>query len=530
LSFWVWSVKLTVPQLIFIRTDASKEIGAGHVMRCLALAEALRDLGATIEFITCNHYGNLNNQINGKGFKLHTIPRLEKPKLKQKLAGYEQWLGATQEEDANESLKLISARQLDWLIIDHYALDYCWESKLRRHTKRIMVIDDLANRIHDCDLLLDQNYFHKKNRYNQLLMPDIGKLLGPKYTLLRKDFTKNSQRGVRYNRTINRVFIFFGGSDLDNLTSTVLKVLIGHNLKHLSLDVVIGSSNPHQKDVHELVMECPNAELHIQTDNISELMIRADIALGAGGTTTWERMSVGLPSIVLTTAENQVPFIRDLDRDGYIKWLGSSNEVNKEEIHAALLEAIQNPSRLRKQSKMCQKLVDGMGAQRVSKLLIKGHDDSTLIARRARIEDCRLYWYWANDIVVRKNAFNQQFITWEDHQAWFDEQLNNRNTFLLLIESEFGPIGQVRFEYSGTHFIIDYSISRKNRGLGLGMAMLIKAIDYISHKQPPLTLIARVKDSNLPSKKIFKKIGFNEIYPSTEQGSHWFQLKLPLTE
>jgi len=508
---------------IIFRVDASQQVGSGHVMRCLTLAEALCDLGEAVEFITRAHLGNLDEYINSKGFKVHSLPVPSDSDIQQSLSGYEQWLGDKQEADAKESIQAFVGTQVDWLIIDHYALDQTWEEKLRPHVRKIMVIDDLANRCHDCDLLLDQNYIHDRNRYDPLLLPATTKLLGPDYALLRKDFVGNSHSTAGKHEVIKNIFVFFGGSDPDNLTSTALKALIQPDLKHLKVDVVIGSANPNFTEVKALVTEHPNARLHVQVENVAELMGKSDIALGAGGTTTWERMAAGLPSIVVTIAENQVALTRDLDQDGYLKWLGNVVQVDMIVIHDALLEAIQNPHQLHAQSRKGQRLVDGMGAQIIARLLSVGPDAETLTVRRAKATDCLLYWCWANDPVVRENAFNQQPIRWEDHQSWFEKRLNNPDTFMLLIECDFGPVGQVRFDRSDSSFVIGYSIAKQFRGFGLGKSILKRAINCL-RQEKPITLIGDVKEANLPSRKVFKQLGFSESTLPTKKGVQRFRL------
>jgi UDP-2,4-diacetamido-2,4,6-trideoxy-beta-L-altropyranose hydrolase len=236
-----------------------------------------------------------------------------------------------------------------------------------------MVIDDLANRKHECDLLLDQNYTHDKKRYDHLLSLDSIKLLGPKYALLRKDFVTNKKIHKHQYSSIKKVFVFFGGSDLDNLTTIAIKALSQSKLKHLSVDVVIGLSNPHQLELKAEIDKHPNAKLHIQTDNMAELMAKADIALGAGGSTTWERMAVGLPSIVITLAENQVYSTRCLDQDGYLQWIGNVDKVHEETIFNVLLKTIQRPKQLQSQIQRGQELVDGMGTVSVTSFLLKSN-------------------------------------------------------------------------------------------------------------------------------------------------------------
>jgi len=508
--------------LVFFRTDSSQKKGSGHVMRCLTLAEKLQESGAIVEFIVRNNEGNINNQIKSKCFKVNLLPN-STIKSQQELTDYEQWLGVEQSTDADETISIVKDKEVEWLIVDHYALDHNWEEKLRPYTKKIMVIDDLANRKHDCDLLLDQNYINNKSRYNDLLSPDTVKLLDPKYALLRKEFVEN-KNNRRQGNTIKRVFVFFGGTDPDNLTKLALKALTKPKLKHLLVDVVIGSANPHQSELKKEIEKHSNIKLHIQVDNIAELMSKADLAIGAGGATTWERMALGLPSIVITIADNQVAFTKDLDRDGYIQWLGTVEQVSEKMIYDALLETINNRHQLQEESRKCRELVIGQGAEIISKLLTTGPDLKTLSVRRANRSDASLYWHWANDSTVRKNAFNEDHIEWQQHQEWFNNKLNDPDTILLLIESSFAPIGQVRFDRKGSHYITDYSLAKQFRGFNLAKTVLSLAIDYL-RRENAFTLIGEVKENNAASKKVFENLGFNESTPPPRKSVSCFQLQ-----
>jgi UDP-2,4-diacetamido-2,4,6-trideoxy-beta-L-altropyranose hydrolase len=360
--------------IIFIRTDSSRKIGSGHVMRCLTLAEELHKTDTTVEFITRNHLGNIDNQIKGEGFKVYSLPSPNRRKLQCALTKYEHWLGVKQNIDADETIQVLKGRKIDWLVIDHYAIDHNWESKLRPYVKKIMVIDDLANRKHDCDLLLDQNYIRNKNRYDHLVAPNTIRLLGLKYVLLKKYFIENTNSRTQIN-SIKRIFIFFGGADLDNLTTLAIRSLSRSGLKHLLVDVVIGLANPHQVELKKEIKKYPNIKLHIQIDNIAKIMSKADIGLGSGGSVTWERISIGLPSIVVTTANNQVAFIRELDKDGYVKWIGNAYQIDEDFFYNILSEVVRNPHWLILQAQKGQKLIDGMGVKRISNALIRSNEN-----------------------------------------------------------------------------------------------------------------------------------------------------------
>lgn len=358
--------------MIVFRVDSSEKIGSGHLMRCLALAEELRRFGNKVEFVARKHKANLSQKIIQKGFKVYLLNKSEAGE-KLDLEKYEKWLGVKQNTDADQTIQLLRDKEIDWLIVDHYAIDFNWEKALRPYTKKIMVIDDLANRKHDCDILLDQNYINDDRRYSLLTNLETIKLLGPKYALLRQEFSKNIQNRRRHGE-IKKVFVYFGASDPNNLIGMALKVFTHSKLKYLSVDLVIGLFNPRQLEIERELEKFPNINLHVQIDNISDLMLKADLALGAGGSTTWERMALGLPSIVITTADNQIAFTKELYNDGFIDWLGNSDQMSMHKISNAIINAINNTNELEQQSKKCQQLVDGKGIKFVSKLLTASHN------------------------------------------------------------------------------------------------------------------------------------------------------------
>jgi len=496
-----------MPQLVLIRTDSSHKIGTGHVMRCLTLADELRKTGAIVEFIVRDHIGNINELLRKSDFKVNLLPK-STIKSQKDLIGYEQWIGVKQSIDADETVRIVKDKEIDWLIVDHYGLDNTWEEILRPYIKKLMVIDDLANRKHDCDLLLDQNYINNKDRYCSLLKPDTVKLLGVNFALLRKEFVDYGITPVLAN-PIKRIFVFFGGSDPENLTSLAIQALVKPKLKHLLVNVVIGSTNPYRTDLKKEIDKYSNIKLHIQVDNIAALMSKSDLAIGAGGTSTWERIILGLPSIVITTADNQVAFTKDLDKDGYIKWLGNSNQVSEQVLYDALLDAINSRHQLLEQSRICKELINGQGAKIVSKLLTTAPDPKIVTVRMAKPSDISLYWYWANDSIVRKNAFNENNIEWHKHKEWFNNKLNNVDSILLLIEGCYSPIGQVRFERAGSHYSIDYCLAKQFRGHGLAKTVLTMAIDYL-RQEKLFPLLREVNENDIGSKKVFDNLSVTE--------------------
>jgi UDP-2,4-diacetamido-2,4,6-trideoxy-beta-L-altropyranose hydrolase len=333
---------------IVFRVDASIHIGSGHIMRCLTLAEELKEKGCHITFVCRELPGNLISIIKNKG---HFVCQLDW----QDDSTHFNWY-----TDVLETINAIDNSRLnvDLLIVDHYQIDSRWEANIRDYSKKIMVIDDLADRKHDCDILLDQNYYKNfLDRYDAIVPTETIKLLGPQFALLRKQFHQVPESLKGRSGEINNILIFMGGSDLYNLTSLAIRALQLIR-KKINIDVIIGSSNPHYSEVQELCDSLQNTKLHVQIDNMADLMVQADLAIGAGGSTTWERCYLGLPSITLVFADNQLETTSDLAEIGVINFLGWADNCNVKNITDSVQDAIDNPLKMRE---MGRRALDLMG-------------------------------------------------------------------------------------------------------------------------------------------------------------------------
>ena len=336
---------------VVIRADASAAIGSGHVMRCLTLAGQLRkNQGAGVVFVMRELPGNLINLAEQEGFRVLVLPRAEE---NDTLQGYERWLTVPVEQDAAETLSALEqwAGQADRLVVDSYALDYRWESAMRPAVREIMVIDDLANRRHDCDILLDQNfYLDRDSRYQGLVPGHCRLLLGPEHALLREEFYEAKKHLRRRNGKIKNILVFYGGSDLTDETSKAVRALAavheevareigraaGDQQENFTVDVIVGQSNPRRDEVERLCGSYGFIAYHCQVRNMAEFMNRADLMLGAGGSTTWERLFLQLPALVTAIADNQVQGCHDCSQAGLIEYLGLAEDVTAEDLAAAV--------------------------------------------------------------------------------------------------------------------------------------------------------------------------------------------------
>jgi UDP-2,4-diacetamido-2,4,6-trideoxy-beta-L-altropyranose hydrolase len=298
---------------VSFRVDSSNQIGLGHLMRCLTLADELNKKNHDVAFICRELTGNLISLIK------YPVLILPKDNNFQSHDLYLTWLGATQEQDAKQTIEVIS-KKTEILIVDSYALDETWHKELRQHTQKIIVIDDLADRQFNCDVLLNQNLGSQLEDYENKAPSSCVLLLGCDYTLLRPEFKKLRKKALEKRRIvkeIENILVSMGGSDVNNITYDVLKQLDSK----FNVVVVLGVLSPHNEMIKDYAID-KNIEVIVNANNMAELMLNADLAIGASGSTNWERLCLGLPSLIFTTAKNQIKFSKNLDKLRLIKLLG----------------------------------------------------------------------------------------------------------------------------------------------------------------------------------------------------------------
>lgn len=362
---------------VVFRVDASIEIGTGHVMRCLTLADKLGSAGDDIFFICRDFPGNMVDFVKAKGYPVDVLPRplswIDNVPVSD-MPVHASWLGVPWNEDAGATASAIAKHgtAIDWLVVDHYAIEASWETSLRQCTSKIMVIDDLADRQHDCDLLLDQNLYHDLHlRYEGKVGKDCRLLLGPDFVLLRQEF-REGRKGLRTrDGRVRRILVFFGGADPGNITDLTLDAINDLERQDLCVDVIIGPSNP---NLEALISKCgrmQNVACEIKVDNMSDFMIDADLGIGGAGTSTWERCAMFLPALVVSLAANQRPIAEAVESAGAITYLGESGNINAHDMMHAIRDACDQPGLLKRQGQLAGSLVDTLGVERVTAEMAK---------------------------------------------------------------------------------------------------------------------------------------------------------------
>lgn len=328
-------------EIVFFRADASNLVGSGHVMRCLTLAQRLRkEENAKVVFIMRRLSGNLIDLVRKQGFDVLVLPPADQD---YELEGYGLWLTVPMEVDAQQTIEALQhyfqahgCDVVDRLIVDSYALDEQWELMLRPYCREIMVIDDLANRRHDCDILLDQNFYLNKDvRYVGLVPEHCKMLLGPDHALLREEFYEAKKHLRKRDGNIKNILVFYGGSDLTNETEKAIKALVqlhdeGYNF---TADIITGISNSRKEKIEKICSKYQFFHYYCQVSNMAEFMNKADLMLGAGGSTTWERLYMELPTLVTAVADNQVKCCEECEKAGLIDYAGPANYVDIEQIY-----------------------------------------------------------------------------------------------------------------------------------------------------------------------------------------------------
>ena len=504
-------IRKNVDMKIAFRTDASIQIGTGHVMRCLTLAEELRNRRVEIQFICRAHQGHMADLIAAEGFQVHLLPAQEHAAeiTDGHKEDYAIWLGATQEEDVQQTKNALGSCYPDWFIVDHYGLDIQWENALQPYVTKIMVIDDLANRKHNCDLLFDQNFsLDFDNRYSGLLPEQCDKLIGPRYALLRPEY-------IQFRRTMNdrggeikRVLVFLGGSDNVNLTGMTLDALSVPELAHLEVDVIVGTNNPYRGEIAMKVKLRPNSHLHGPRPHLADLMSKADLAIGGGGGTTWERMCLGLPSIVICLAENQKPACEAISREGLVQYVGTWKQLTKTALAENIIALCESQELMDFQSKICQSTVDGWGAKRIAEFL-RPSSKKDLYLRPARTDDALLYYGWVNDSAVRQNAFNSELLFLNNYLEWFEKRNADTDTYMFVLMARDLPVGQIKFELQNNEAVIDYSLDRIVRGRGWGRELVRIGTNMLNNIRPAV-IPGCFKRENYEFLAAFMRLGFDD--------------------
>jgi len=477
-----------VSQLL-IRADAGPRIGAGHLLRCVALAQAWRREGGEAAIASRCQAEPLRRRVETAGVEL--VP----------LAGVE-----LHPADPRETLDIAARRGPAWIVLDGYQFDPAYQRCLRTAGHRLLIIDDTAHQpAYEAEILLNQNLGAEALAYQTSL--GTKRLLGPRYALLRTEFQEWRDRRREIRVKARRLLVTLGGSDPENVTLKVIHAL--NQVPECEARIVIGPSNPHTDAlVHAAKLAGPECALLRDVADMPAMMGWADAAVSAAGSTCWELAFMGVPSLVVVVAENQRSVAEGLARAEAAINLGWHEDVSSSRIGQAVCALMESSPCRKALAERARPLVDGEGSNRV----VAEMRGQPLRLRRVRDSDCRQLWEWANDQSVRAASFVTDPIPWKAHVAWFAGKLRDPAVQIYIaIDRAENPIGQVRFEQDGADATISVALDRNFRGMGLGSTSLDLAVRRFFRERPSAQLVhAYIRPGNEHSVRAFMKAGFEQ--------------------
>lgn len=500
-----------MPRVVF-RCDASASIGSGHVARCMALALALKARGAEIELVSRDLPQRVRELlVTGTRARVHELVQADDAGRGLQDAGeplaHAHWLSVSQSTDAQQTLALVqSGEPIEWLVIDHYALDRRWEDALRPHVANILVIDDLADRNHTCDALLDQNFFlQAETRYGARVPRTAELMLGPQFALLREEFARERETLAPRSGSLNRIFVCFGGFDAAGQTLRALDAIEAAALSDLALDIVLANNDTQRAEVEKRCAHNKSWRAHFDAANVAALMAPADLAIGASGIMNWERAALGLPAIVASVAENQHVVAQDLAADRAIIYLGLAATWQAQTL-AGLLQGLAGaPSLLRALGARAGVLTDGKGAARVAARVLP----EPVTLRRATAADCESVHRWRNDEDTRRYAFDSNAIPLEEHRRWFERVLKDGDVSLLIGERAGSPVGVLRYDRAADRATVSVYVVPGASGRGYGTALLKAGTRWMrEHHREVIAIDAKIAHGNGRSCKAFENAGY----------------------
>ena len=478
---------------LLIRADASITIGTGHVMRCLALAQAWQDAGGHAVFAMAESTPAIQTRLASEVCPAFSISART---------------GST--EDAEQTIDLAREQRAEWLVVDGYQFNADYQRALKEAGLKLLFLDDYGHaRQYPADVILNQNVSASDELY-QNREPQTRLLLGPRYCLLRREFAAWREWSREVPPIGRRLLVMMGGSDPEKLTARVLEALASGEFADLETMVVVGGSNPHFAMLQGLAVQS-GRRITVRNDvsNVAELMAAADVAVSAAGTTCWEICLLGLPALLFDVAANQTAVARELDRRGCAVHVGNQR-VAAESIVDQLARVLRSCELRRSLSISCRQLVDGDGAGRVVSIL-RGTEGFRL--RRARTDDSDLLWKWANDPGVRAASFSTAPIPWETHVAWLTEKLASDKSLLLIAEDERAiPFAQIRFDFrQNGEADLNISLAKEKRGCGLAVPVIRAGVRELLASSECGRVHAFVKPENVASAKAFERASFVRV-------------------
>ena len=483
---------------IAIRADASVHIGAGHVMRCLALADELRRQGAHIVFLCGELEGHMAATVEAWHFKVILLPMVA-------------W-----QEDAQHTIAALAV-QTDWLIVDHYGLDQRWQQILRAHTQNLMVIDDLVNRALLCDVLLNQNTGVCAAQYQAYIPAHCQLLLGAQFALIRPEFRRSRSKALKKRQeyqTLQRILVSIGGMDVDNMTAAVLAALaqVPWQLPPV-VDVVLNAQSAHLANVRAQARQHPLLTQVHTSANMAELMLQADLAVGAAGSTAWERCCLGLPTVAIQVADNQAVVIEPLARLGAHLAITTVSDDIVHDIAEKVTALMQSPERMHQLSTVAASICHGLGAVWVGLAIdpVLARDGEKIELIDATLAHAEMILAWQRYPETRQYANNPSVPNRAEHVEWMRAKISSPMGYFWVIQHGGEAAGILRLDQrpDSLGYVLSIFVIPAKYRLGIAFAVL----QVVKRLHLGVDIYAQVMVDNQASVGLFKRAEFIQIQP-----------------
>ncbi|MGB8013854.1 MAG: UDP-2,4-diacetamido-2,4,6-trideoxy-beta-L-altropyranose hydrolase [Terriglobales bacterium] len=474
--------------ILLVRADATVTSGTGHAMRCLALAQAWQHAGGDAIFVMAQATAAIRERL-----------RLEQVKIVDIEAD------SGRSEDLRQTVAAARSQNAEWLAVDGYHFQAQYVSELQKARPLLLIDDNGELDFYSADWVLNQNVHTSAEMYAKRAL-DTRLLLGPRYTLLRNEFTAYRSWTRKISARGTRVLLTMGGSDPKDLAPGILSALAELSIDDLQIRVVVGGSAENRSGVADIATKFPGrVEVLSNVANMAELMAWADVAIAGAGITCWEMCLLGLPAILVVVAENQRLIAEHLADVGAAVNAGSAETLECSSLAQIVAELLGSDDRRRKMSDAGRRLVDGLGSERVRAALL-GRE---LNLRLVREDDCRLLFEWAGDPAARAASFHSAPISWEHHVRWFGERLQDPHSVIYIGENAAGEaVGLVRFQIKDDSAVLSVNVAPKLRGRGWGRELIMFATHALVRSRSVHRVEAFVKPQNEASVRLFEASGF----------------------
>jgi spore coat polysaccharide biosynthesis predicted glycosyltransferase SpsG/RimJ/RimL family protein N-acetyltransferase len=464
--------------------------------------------------------GNLIELVVSRGFPVQALPAPAVTGTGVADGDYRAWATVDEAQDADDTCEVLRSINATDVILDHYGFDTEWEVKVRRHCNRVVAIDDLRDRKHSVDVLIDAGpdwlveKTHGEIHSNRSPVGSL-ELFGPLFAPMHRTVTRGREVARLHRSRVARILVFYGGSDNHGRTLEAVRALCHPDLRHVAVDVIHGGVCEGLPEIRELAREHGKMDVTPMQASLVPQMLAADLMLGAGGMTALERCALRLPSLTTPIAENQSSAAHALHQIGASLLLepddvqGAQAARFTTQLGQAVRDLLASADARQQMSYAAEQVTDSRGAERIAEIMFpSGAAVSQL--RRADGGDSTILWHWTNEASARAARHDPKWISWEEHRAWFEQQLKDPNAYIWILETSRGlPLGQFRVNLHGAVGFVDYSIDVHFRGRGLGVRLIKDGLARWREINPSIPLTAEVLHGNVASARTLSGAGFS---------------------